>query len=146
MSWTLKGLVPLNVAADVLDVEWDQPLRQRRVDECAGGERHRLERAVVDVDSAERGIGGIKARLGAVDRQPGIDGPEGARHFDKRRRGRVPGGNGSFQIGEYEMRVTAVSATHREARGVGIVDLARRALGARGPFPDRDQAAWAGDT
>src|ERR1700738_129372 len=80
------------------------------------------EGAVEHVDAAgPRTVGGIKARLCAVDRQPGVDGPGGC-DLDKDRRPRVPGRNGSVQIGEDEERGTAVTAiVHRERRSVGIV-------------------------
>src|SRR5216683_4845250 len=62
----------VNVAADVLHVERDEPFRQRGVDECAGCEAQRDEGTVEHVDCAERGIGSIKARLRTVDRKPGV--------------------------------------------------------------------------
>src|SRR5271167_4088563 len=119
----------VNVAADLLHVERDQPGGQRGVDECAGREAHWGEGAVEDVDAAgPRIVSGIKARLSAVDRQPGVDGPGGG-DLDKGRRPRVPGRNGSVQIGEDEVRETTVSAIfHQERRSVGIVDLAGRSL------------------
>ena len=101
----------VNVAADLLHIERDKPDGQRGVDECVGPEAHRSEGAVVDVDAAgPRIVGGIKARLGAVDRQPGIDGPGSGRDLDKGRRAYVPGRDGSVQIGEDEMRRTTVAA------------------------------------
>src|SRR5262252_9388048 len=70
-------------------------------------ERHEI--AVEDIDAAERGIGGVKARLCAVDRQPRVRGPGDSGVLDKGRRAGVPSRNCSVQIGEDEVRKFAVS-------------------------------------
>src|SRR5436305_842241 len=75
----------VNVATDVPHVERDEPGGYRGVDERVGPEAQRGEGAVEYVDAAGRcTVGGIKARLCAVDRQPGVGGP-GGRDLDKGR-------------------------------------------------------------
>jgi hypothetical protein len=77
-----------------------------------------------------------KAAFVRLDRQAGVDGPNG-RDLDKRRRTLVPRRNSSVQIGENEVRRLAVSAAiDQERRSVGIVDLASRSLGSAGRFWD----------
>jgi len=69
----------VNLATNILCVEWDEPSRQGGVHECAGPEAQRSKGAVEDVDAARsRAISGIKPRLGAIDSQSGVDGRRGS--------------------------------------------------------------------
>src|SRR5439155_1675846 len=118
----------IGIAVTAADPELEGPKPARRValadidrDRPTELSGRRGEGAVEYVDAAGRcTVGGIKARLCAVDRQPGVGGP-GGRDLDKGRWSPVPGRNGSVQIGEDESRGTTVSAiVHRERRGVDI--------------------------
>jgi hypothetical protein len=93
----------------LLHVERHKPGRQRGINESVRAETERVEIAVEDIDAAERGIGGVKERLCAVNRQPRVTGPGGSAVLDKGRRAGVPSRNCSVQIGEDEVREFAVS-------------------------------------
>src|SRR5262249_25641677 len=82
----------VKIAAELLHVERNQPLRQQRVDKGTGCQPQRPKGVVEDVDAAADDIGGVKARLRAVDRQTGVSGAA-ARDLEDRRRTPIPGRN-----------------------------------------------------
>src|SRR5262249_48646144 len=114
------GVGGVQLAAQVLDVEWRVAVRHVRVAEGAG-QRCRLVLRVENGDAVVAEIGGVQVVGGAdlADRQPGErragHGRGYVRHHRGRRKARVPAGNLARLRGEDEPgRGRRAAGTHLE--------------------------------